>query len=140
MPQGSCLGPLLFLVYINDLPRGVNNSTTSMYADDMSLCLQSKDLSQLNEALNEDLSHLDTWFTSNKLSLNVAKTQSMLVSTKAKRNALNMSNQNLPMKIHGTELEVVNKIKCLGVQVDNSLDWKSQVQAVYLKVPESLDS
>ena len=111
-----------------------------MYADDMSLCLQSKDLSQLNEALNEDLSHLDTWFTSNKLSLNVAKTQSMLVSTKAKRNALNMSNQNLPMKIHGTELEVVNKIKCLRVQVDNSLDWKSQVQAVYLKVPEGLDS
>ena len=127
MPQGSCLGPLLFLVYINDLPRAVNNSTTSMYADDTSLCLQSKDLSRLNEALNEDLEHLDTWLTSNKLSLNVAKTQSMLVSNKAKRNVLNMSNQNLQIKIHGTELEVVNKIKYLGVQVNNNLDWKSQV-------------
>ena len=58
----------------------------------------------------------------------------MLVSTKAKRNVLNMSNQNLQIKIHGTELEVVNKIKYLGVQVDNSLDWKSQVHAVSLKV------
>ena len=138
MPQGSCLGPLLFLVYINDLPRAVNNSTTSMYADNTSLCLQSKDLSRLNEALNEDLEHLDTWLTSNKLSLNVAKTQSMLVSTKAERNVLNMSNQNLQIKIHGTELEVVNKIKYLGVQVDNSLDWKSQVQAVSLKVSRGL--
>ena len=138
VPQGSCLGPLLFLVYINDLPRAVSNSTTSMYADDTSLCLQSKDLSRLNEALNEDLEHLDTWLTSNKLSLNVAKTQSMLVSTTAKRNALNVSNQNLQIKLHGTELEVVNKIKYLGVQVDNSLDWKSQVQAVSLKVSRGL--
>ena len=46
----------------------------------------------------------------------------MLVSTKAKRDVLNMSNQNLQIKIHGTKLEVVNKIKYLGVQVDNSLD------------------
>ena len=56
-----------------------------MYADDTSLCFKSKDLSRLNEALNEDLSRLDAWLISNKLSLNVAKTQSMLDSTKAKR-------------------------------------------------------
>ena len=80
----SCLGPLLFLVYINDLPRAVKNSTTSMYADDMCLCFKSKDLSRLNEALNEDLSSLDVWLISNELSLNAAKTQSMLVSTKLK--------------------------------------------------------
>ena len=49
-----------------------------------------------------------------------------------------MSNQNLQIKIHGTELEVVNKSKYLGVQVDNSLDWKSQVQAVSLKVSRGL--
>ena len=73
VPQGSCLGPLLFLVYINDLPRAVKNSVTSMYADDMSLCFKSKDLSRLNEGLNEDLSCLDSWLSSNKLSLNVAK-------------------------------------------------------------------
>ena len=74
MPQGSYLGPLLFLVYINDLPRAVKNSTISMYADDKSLYFKSKDLSWLNEALNEDLSRLDAWLISNKLSLNVAKT------------------------------------------------------------------
>ena len=95
-------------------------------------------LSRLNEALNEDLTRLDTWLISNKLSPNVAKTQSMLVSTKAKRNVLNMSNKNLQIKIHGTELEVLNKLKYLEVQVDNSLNWKCQVQAASLKVSRGL--
>ena len=138
MPHGSCLGPLLFLVYINDLPRAIKNSTTSMYADDTSLCFQSKDLSRVNEALNEDLSRLDACLLSNKLSLNVAKTKLMLVSTKAKRKALNKSNQNLQVNINGTELEVVSKIKLLGVLLDNSFDWKEQVQAVSLKVSSGL--
>ena len=75
VPQGLCLGPLLFLVYNNDLPRAVKNSVTSMYADDTSLCFESMVLSRLNEALNEDLSRLDAWLISNKLSLNVATTQ-----------------------------------------------------------------
>ena len=109
-----------------------------MYADDASLWFKSKDLSRLNEALNEDLSHLDTWMISNKLSLNVTKTQSMLVSTKARENALDRSNQNLQVKIHGTELEVVSKIKYLGVLLDNSLDWKDQIRAVSLKASRGL--
>ena len=85
-----------------------------MYADDTSLCFQSKDLSRVNEALHEDLSRLDAWLISNKLSLNVAKTKAMLVSTRAKRKALNKSNQNLKVNINGTELEVVSKIMLLG--------------------------
>ena len=125
-------------VYINDLPRATKNSTTSMYADDTCLYFQSKDLSRVNEALNEDLSHLDAWLVSNKLSLNVAKTKSILVSTKAKRKTLNKSNQNLQVNINGMELEVVSKIKLLGVLLDNSLDWKEQVQAVSLKVSRGL--
>ena len=138
VPQGSCLGPLLFLVSINDLPRAVKNSTISMYADDTSLCFKSKDLSRLNEELNEDLSCLDAWLINNKLSLNVAKTQSMLVSTKVKRKNLDRSSQHLQVKINGTELEVVSKIKYLGVLLDNCLDWKDQVQAVSLKVSRGL--
>ena len=88
--------------------------------------------------MNEDLSRLDAWLISKKLSLNVAKTQSMLVSTKAKGKAFYKSNQNLQVNINGTELEVVSKIKHLGVLLDNSLDWKDQAQAVPLKVSRGL--
>ena len=73
VPQGSCLGPLLFLIYINDLPQAVQHSSVTMYADDTSLCYQSRDLTQLNEAINSDLKKLETWLQGNKLSLNVAK-------------------------------------------------------------------
>ena len=73
-----------------------------------------------------------------KLSLNVAKTQSMLASTKAKRKDLDTSNQNLQVKSNGTEPEVVSKVKYLGGLLDNSLDWKDQVRAVSLKVSRGL--
>ena len=75
---------------------------------------------------------------SNKLSLNVAKTQSMLVSTKAKRKALEKSNQNLQVKTNRMELEVVSKIKSIGLLLDNSLDWKDQVRDVSLKASRGL--
>ena len=111
-----------------------------MYADDTSLCFKSKDLSRLDKAINEDLSHLDTWLISHKLFLNLANIQSMLVSTKAKKNTLDRSNQKLQVKIHGKELVVVSKVKYLGVQLDNNLDCKVQVQvqAVSSKVSRGL--
>ena len=68
----------------------------SMYADDTSLCYQSHDLTRLNEAINSDLKKLDTWLQGNKLSLNVAKTQSMLISTKQKQNSLKSQNKDMP--------------------------------------------
>ena len=88
VPQGSCLGPLLFLIYINGLPQAVQDSSVTMYADDTSLCHQSHDLTQLNEAIKSYLKKLVTWQQGNTLSLNVAKTHSMLISTQQKSSSL----------------------------------------------------
>ena len=133
VPQGSCLGPLLFLIYINDLPVNVQDSTVSMYADDTSLCHQSHNLTQLNEAINNDLKQLDTWLKGNKLSLNVAKTHAMLVTTKRKHSTLKSRNEDLELKIRENDLQVVQETKYLGVQIDCSLDWKQQIKAVSTK-------
>ena len=86
VPQSTCLGPLLFLIYINDLPLAVQGSTVSMYADDTSLCHQALHMTQLNGAINNDLKRMDTWLQGNKLSLNVAKTHSMFITAKQKHN------------------------------------------------------
>ena len=88
MPQGSCLGPLLFFIYINDLPHAIQNTAVSMYADDMSLCYQALDIKNLNNAINNDLMQLDSWLKGNRLSLNVAKTNCMLIATKQKHSHL----------------------------------------------------
>ena len=75
-------GLLLFLIYINDLSRAVQNSRMSIFADDTCLYHHSSNISLLKEAINEDLTHVDNWLKGNRLLINVMKTHSMLISTK----------------------------------------------------------
>ena len=89
-----------------------------MYADDTSLCHMSNDISKLESAINEDLELLNNWLKGNKLSLNVAKTKSMLICTKSRRNILNSNNDKLNLLIPNRELESVDVIKYLGVHVE----------------------
>ena len=107
----SC--PLLYLIYINDLPQADQDSTVSMYAHDTSLCYQSNDMTQLNKANNRDLRQTDTWLLGNKLSLSVAKSNSILVSTKSMHNILKHQNEPLELKIREQELQVVQKLSTL---------------------------
>ena len=109
-----------------------------MYADDTSLCHQSNDLAQLNEAINNDLKQLETWLQGNKLSLNVAKTHAMLVSTKKKHSTLKSRNEALQLKIREHDLQDVQKTKYLGVQIDCNLDWKEQIKAVSTKASRAI--
>ena len=139
VPQGSYLGPLFFLIYINDLPQAVQESNVSMYADDTSLCYQPHDLTRLNEAINNDLRKLDSWLQGNNLSLNVLKIHSMLICTKQKHNSLKNQDKVLKLKMRNNELDVVKTTKHLGLQIDQSLDWKEQIKAVSTKVSRAVD-
>ena len=138
IPQGSCLGPLLLILYINDLPQAIKQSTISLYADDTSLCYQSSNMTQLIEAVNMDRKELDTWLQGNKLSLNVAKTHSMLLSTKQRKNTLKSISEPFNLKIRRNELQDATKAKYLGVVIDCSLDWREKIQSISIKVSRAI--
>ena len=93
IPQGSCLGTHLFLLYKNDMLYSLKYSTTTMYADDTSLACFAESVSDISNVMNYELESLRKWLFSNKLSLNVAKTTSMLIGTrKALQNKSNGEN------------------------------------------------
>ena len=84
MPQGSCLGPLLFPLYINDLPFAPKKAKATMYADDTIFSYSSDKSDELDLEINEELSCIERWLHGNKLSLNVVKTQAMIIGSMPK--------------------------------------------------------
>ena len=84
VPQGSILGPLFFLIYINDLPNCLDKSCAKMFADDTNITVLGCTFAELEQATNSELSNLYSWLKANKLSLNIAKTDFMVVSSRQK--------------------------------------------------------
>ena len=124
VPQGSILGPLLFLVYINDITYACTNSVPVLFADDTNLIFSHPNLNNLIALVNTELDRLSNWFKSNKLSLNTAKTKFILF--KSQNGALW---ENFPHSItmDGSPIERVSEIKFLGVHIDQCLNWKHHV-------------
>ena len=97
IPQGSTLGPLLFNIYINDLPLA-SNSTIHLFADDTNLTLSHSNVSTLQQNINDELVNVSYWFKVNKLSINFNKTEFMVVTTKQNKPELKVSIDNNPIK------------------------------------------
>ena len=108
VPQGSNLGLLLFLLYVNDLPNCMENSHAAMYADDTNITLRSSSLIHVEEALNCELENIHHWLLSNKLKLNVEKTEYMIIGT---RQRLNNLSQDINVSIDGKVLKEVETKK-----------------------------
>ena len=124
VPQGSIIGPLLFLVYINDLPNCMNDGLARMYADDTNITFHSHDLSELEDAVNAELINLNTWLQSNKLSLNIAKTELMVIGPRQRLATFSETN-DLNVFVDNEKIKKVQSTKSLGLTIDEHLTWKN---------------
>ena len=126
-PQGSCLGPLIFLIFNNDLHKVVENCSTTLFADDTTLYVSSKDTNCLKWCIEHDMAFLMDWFRANKLTLNLSKTQFLLFKSKAKLKSFNIN-------IHNIVIQPNNTCKFLGITLDEKLEWKPHINEKILKI------
>ena len=132
-PQGSRLGTLLFLVHMNDLHLSLNHSDVNMYADETSISFSSNSIPDINQKANSDLLCLKTWMESNKLSLNVTKTQTFLIGGRKKlKDIENSDPQNLQIAIDQEPVSQIKHIRYLGIEVDQFLSWEEHISALII--------
>ena len=129
VPQGSVLGPLLFIIYINDLPNALIHSESTLFADDTFLLFSSSSLKKIERCLNIDLKRLFKWLCANKISLNVSKTEVLLF-----RNVHKTINHNIGLKLNGKILNLSDTVKYLGVYLDSLLSWKTHLDILATKL------
>ena len=118
VPQGSILGPLLFIIYINDMHKAVKSSIIHHFADDTNLLFSSKNSKEITRTLNSDLKLLYEWLCANRLSLNVVKTEFIVFKPPRKH-----LNERIVLKLNGAKIYESPKIKYLGVIIDSRLRW-----------------
>ena len=131
MSQGSILGPLLFLIYINDIVTSSNILSFVLFADDTKVYVQHDSIDGAIQILNSELTKVAEWFDSNKLTLNVNKTQMLMMSRKKHLNPQG------DVILRNEAIQRVTKEKFLGVIVDQHLNWKDHISMVSHKISKS---
>ena len=129
VPQGSSLGPLLFLLYINDLRLCLSETSCGHFADDTFIVFNSKKPKTIETVINYELKKVTKWLRLNKLSLNAAKTE--VIFFRSNRHSLDYD--KISIKMNGFKLTPVDYIKYLGMYIDKNLDWNHHIQELIKK-------
>ena len=127
VPQGSLLGPLLFLIYINDIYRCSSLLRFIIFADDTTIVITGKSWDEISAILNRELSSLSNWFIANKPSLNIQKTNCIAFSK------IRNSAPPLAIKIGNDFVKQVDSTKFFGIEIDHHLTWKNHITKIEQK-------
>ena len=130
VPQGSILGPLLFLIYINDISFQGPELNIDLYADDSTMYESDFQLYAVQRKLQKNLNHIINWCRINNMSLNPLKTTCMVIGSPYKLK----NTDSLQLTINDQLLHNVTTQKILGIYVDNTLNWHVQVDYVCRKL------
>ena len=130
VPQGSILGPLLFIIYIDDIVKQLNRCSVQLYADDTVIYFSHKDVSTIESVLNSELQSVFTWLCNSKLSLNCDKTVSMLFGSHKMLKRCN----RLRLQVNGNAILHVESTKYLGMLLDPSLKWNLHIDKICTRI------
>lgn len=130
VPQGSILGPLFFILFVNDYPKCLKHANVNIYADDTTQDVPHKSINFIEQKLYGDLIYSVDRMNSNKLIMNLEKTQCMLIGTKHKLS----KGKILYIKVGDVVLNTVEKAKLLGVTIDESLTWLEHIDFLSKKL------
>lgn len=133
VPQGSTLGPLLFILYINDICNTSEKKTFCLFADDTSLLYSDKNVDLAVQNLNIELRVITSWLLANKLCINVLKSNYIIFCASQFKYT-----QSVPLILNNANLEQVKGTKFLGIHIDENLTWKKHIGTIAVKISRNI--
>ena len=131
IPQGSILEPRLFITYINDMCNVSSFSKYVLFADDTTIFRSGNDIKLLSKEVNHELIALIQWFSINKLSIDLEKTQCMLFAN-------SMSFRNMTITLNNVSIKQIHSARFFGVHIDDKMTWKGHISYISNKLAKSI--
>ena len=134
VPQGSILGPLLFIIYVNDLPNASAFFAFILFADDTNIFASDRDKKVLHDKVNTELGKLSNWFSHNRLSLNYEKTEFITFCKTSKA----IDEEQPTVELDGKQIRRVVDTKFLGVILDENISWRKHINVLISKISQMI--